>query len=301
MYLPRVIESAAFETNSVLSQFWESPTATLVCNVGVLIFPLSFAYAILRQRLFDVRVIIRRGLQYAMARRFLLALPVMAAGLLAVDLILHGNQPLFEVLKSHGAVYVAICAVAGLAYGQRQTWLSELDRRFFRDKYDAQKLFRQVVEDIRHAGNIEEVASSVVTRVAEALHAEFCALLVRKPAESSYRVVAVAPTGSLTADLPATNKLVPLVRMLDRPVPIMLAESGGWDSSCRKWIKNFCTARASICWSGALAEGARTIIVVAKAIGEPYSTEDTSLLESVASAVALFADTRCRGDARTLA
>src|SRR6202162_1965920 len=113
-YLPRVVESAALETNSVLTQFLESTTATLVCNFGVLIFPLSFAYAILRQRLFDVRVIIRRGLQYAMARRFLLALPVMAAGLLAVDLILHGDQPLFEVLKAHGAVYIAVCAVRAL-------------------------------------------------------------------------------------------------------------------------------------------------------------------------------------------
>src|ERR1700730_17630239 len=80
-YLPRVIESAAFQTNSVMTQFWESPTATLVSNLGVLIFPFSFAYAILRQRLFDVRVIIRRVLQYAMARRFLLAIPMMAAGL----------------------------------------------------------------------------------------------------------------------------------------------------------------------------------------------------------------------------
>ncbi len=94
-YLPRVIESAAFQTNSVMTPFWESPTATLVSNLGVLIFPFSFAYAILRQRLFDVRVIVRRGLQYAMARRFLLAIPVMAAVLFAVDLIFHGNQPLF--------------------------------------------------------------------------------------------------------------------------------------------------------------------------------------------------------------
>src|SRR6202162_306205 len=33
-YLPRVIESAAFQTNSVMTPFWESPTATLVSNLG---------------------------------------------------------------------------------------------------------------------------------------------------------------------------------------------------------------------------------------------------------------------------
>ena len=290
-YLPRVIESAAFETNSVLTQFLESPTANLVSNVGVLIFPLSFAYAILRQRLFDVRVIIRRGLQYAMARRFLLAIPMMAAGLLALDLIFHGNQPLFEVLKAHGAVYVAVWALAGLAYQQRNVWLSWLDRRFFRDKYDAQWLFRQVMDDIRHAANVEEVSSSVVTRVVEALHAEFCALLVRKPEEPLYRVVAAAPPGSLTADLPATNKLIPLVRMLDRSVPIMLAESGWLGQQLPQVDKDFLhNARIDLLVPVVLAAGGieALIVVGAKRSEEPYSAEDTGLLENVASAVALL-------------
>jgi len=290
-YLPRVIESAAFETSSVLTQFLESPTANLVSNLGVLIFPLSFAHAILRQRLFDVRVIIRRGLQYAMARRFLLAIPMMAAALLAVDLIFHGNQPLFGVLKARGAVYVAVFAVAGLAYAQRQTWLSELDRRFFRDQYDAQTLFKQVMDDIRHAANIEEVSSSVVTRVVEAFHAEFCALLVRKPEEPLYRVVAAAPSGSLTAALPATNKLIPLVRMLDRSVPIMLAESGWLGQQLPQVDKDFLhDTRIDLLVPVALAEGSTEALIVvgAKRSEEPYSTEDTGLLENVASAVALL-------------
>jgi serine/threonine-protein kinase len=290
-YLPKVAGTVLFDSNSVLTQVLASPTADLVSNLGVLIFPLSFAYAILRQRLFDVRVIIRRGLQYAMARRVLLTLPVMAAGLLAMDLILHGNQPLFEVLKARGAVYVAVCAVAGLAYQQRNTWLSELDRRFFRDKYDAQKLFKQVVDDIRHARNVEEVASSVVTRVVEALHSEFCALLVRKPEEPFYRVVAAAPAGSLTAELPASNKLIPLVRMLDRSVPIMLAESGWLGQQLPQVDKDFLhNAHIDLLVPVTLAEGntEALIVVGAKRSEEPYSSEDTGLLENVASAVALL-------------
>jgi tRNA A-37 threonylcarbamoyl transferase component Bud32 len=290
-YLPRVIESAAFETNSVVMQFLESPTANLVSNLGVLIFPLSFAYAILRQRLFDVRVIIRRGLQYAMARRFLLAIPMMAAVLLMVDLIFHGNQPLFAVLKAHGAVYVAVWAVAGLAYQQRNAWLSALDRRFFRDKYDAQSLFKQILDDIHHAGNIEEVSNSIVTRVVEALHSEFCALLVRKPEESVYRVAASAPSGFQAADLPATNKVIPLVRMLDRSVPIMLAESGWLGQQLPQVDKDFLhSARIDLIVPVALAEGSSEAVIAvgAKRSEEPYSTEDTRLLENVASAVALL-------------
>ena len=289
-YLPRVA-GTALEMNPTFERYFASPTSDLICSVGLLVFPLSFAYAILRQRLFDLRVIVRRGLQYALARNFLLAIPVTAAGLLAVDLLVHGSQPLFRVLEARGAIYVAIAALAGLAFAQRQSWLSGLDRRFFRDKYDAQSLFREIVEEIRHAASVEQVSPVVVARVAEALHSEFCALLLRKPAESLYHVVAAAPLGSLAADLPATNKLIPLVRMLDRSVPITLAESGWLGQQLPQVDKDFLhNARIDLLVPVALAEGSTEALLVlgAKRSEEPYSSEDTALLENVASALGLL-------------
>lgn len=290
-YLPRVIGTVFADMRPALERFFYSPTTDLVSSVGALIFPLSFAYAILRQRLFDVRVIVRRGLQYALARNFLRAIPIVAAGLLLLDLIFHGSQPLFGVLRARGAVYLAIAALAGLAYAQRQTWLSGLDRRFFRDKYDAHALFREIVEEIRHAATVEQVSPSVVTRVAEALHAAFCAMLVRKPGEPLYRVVASAPVGALATDLPATNKLIPLVRMLDRSVPITLAESGWLGQQLPQVDKDFLhDARIDLLVPVALAEGATEALLVlgAKRSEEPYSSEDTALLENVASALGLL-------------
>jgi serine/threonine-protein kinase len=216
---------------------------------------------------------------------------VVAAGLLVLDLVFHGNQPLFGVLKSRGAVYVAIAALAGLAYAQRQSWLSGLDRRFFRDKYDAHRLFREIVEEIRHAGSVEQVAPSVAARVVDALHAEFCALLQRRPGEPLYRVVATAPVGALTADLPATNKLIPLVRMLDRSVPITLAESGWLGQQLPQVDKDFLhNARIELLVPVALEEGQTEVLLVmgAKRSEEPYSSEDTALLENVASALGLL-------------
>ena len=290
-YLPRVIGTSLIHLSPGFYRIFDSPYVYMACTLGMLIFPMSFAYAILKQRLFDVRVIIRRGVQYALARRVLLAIPVLAIGLLLGTVIAQGRQPLFSVLKMHAGSYVAIAALAALASTQRQKWLSALDRRFFRDKYDAQQLFREIVDEIRRAESVEEVAPQVVGRIAEALHAQGCGLLVRQPGESAYRIVAAAPAGSLSTDLPATNKLIPLVRMLECPVPITQAGTGWLGQQLPQVDKDFLQkARIELLVPVALKEGSTEALLVlgGKLSEEPYSAEDTALLENVAGALALL-------------
>jgi tRNA A-37 threonylcarbamoyl transferase component Bud32 len=290
-YLPRVISTSLINLSPGFYEFFESPYVDIACAVGMLIFPMSFAYAILKQRLFDVRVIIRRGVQYALARHVLLAIPVLAIGLLLGTVVAQGSQPLFSVLKTHAGSYVAIVALAALASTQRQKWLSALDRKFFRDKYDAQELFREIVEDVRRAESVEEVAAQVVGRIAEALHTQGCGLLVRKPGENAYRIVAAAPPGSLSTDLPATNKLIPLVRMLECPVPITEAGTGWVGQQLPQVDKDFLQkAQIELLVPVVLKEGSTEALLVlgAKLSEEPYSREDTALLENVAGALELL-------------
>jgi tRNA A-37 threonylcarbamoyl transferase component Bud32 len=290
-YLPRVIGTALLNISPRFYAFFDQPAVNVIYTAGMLILPLSFAYAILKQRLFDVRVIIRRGVQYALARRVLLAIPVVAIGLLIANVLEQWRQPLFSVLKTHAATYVAVASLAALASTQRQKWLSMLDRRFFRDKYDAHQLFHQIVEEIRRAESVGEVAPHVVTRVAEGLHTNGCGLLVRKPGESHYRVVAAAPAGSLNTDLPATNKLIPLVRTLECSVPVTQAGSGWLGQQLPTVDKEFLQqAHIELLVPVALKEGSNEALMVlsGKLSEEPYSKEDIALLENVASALALL-------------
>jgi hypothetical protein len=290
-YLPRVIGTALLNVSPGFYAFFSQPVINVIYTAGMLILPFSFAYAILRQRVFDVRVIIRRGVQYALARRVLLAIPIVAIAMLLINVLAHGKEPLFSVLKMHAATYIAIAALAALASTQRQKWLSALDRRFFRDKYDAHHLFHEIVEEIRRAETIEEVAPRVVARVSEGLHTTGCGLLLRKPGESYYRVVACAPAGSLNTDLPATNKLIPLVRTLECSVPITQAGSGWLGQQLPTVDKEFLQkAHIELLVPVALTEGSNEALLVlsGKLSEEPYSQEDTTLLENVAGALALL-------------
>jgi hypothetical protein len=57
----------------VVTEFgFRSGSRSVIAGLLFVALPCSFAYAIIAQRLFDIRIIIRQGLQYAFARRSIL-------------------------------------------------------------------------------------------------------------------------------------------------------------------------------------------------------------------------------------
>ena len=77
--MPVVLSYWSSSSSALDQSFLASPLATSGTFL-FLVLPLSFAYAILRHRLFDIGVMIRQGLRYALARRALLALVPVLAG-----------------------------------------------------------------------------------------------------------------------------------------------------------------------------------------------------------------------------
>src|SRR5713101_2038020 len=213
-----VISAMRASAQSGVGRVLASWPALLLVTVLHQAFPLSWAYAILRHRLFDVRVILRQGLQYALARGVLLTVVPALGIMLLADLLFHGQQPLVEILRARGWTYIVLGGLAAAAYVKRQGWLEALDRRFFRERYDAQLLLREVVEEVRQAHSFEQIVPRVVGRVETALHPGFVDLLVRGSHEPTYRSLAIAPAGRLLPALVADSKLMSLVRLLGKPL-----------------------------------------------------------------------------------
>ena len=256
-------------------------------------FPLSWAYAILRHRLFDVRVILRQGLRYALARRVLLTVVPALGILLLADLLLHGQEPLLEILKGRGWVYVVLGGLAATAYVKRQSWLEALDRRFFRGRYDAQRLLREVVEEVRAARSFEQVAPSVAAHIETALHPEFVALLAREPHEPSYRSLATAPSGYELAPPQATSKLMSLVRLLGKPLEVPQTGSGWLTEQLPPDETAFLRQsriELIVPIATSLERTEALLVLGLKRSEEPYTREDLDLLLTVASSLALLVE-----------
>ena len=272
------------------NSFLMSPTAAFGTLLS-LAFPLCFAYGVLRHRLFDVSVIIRQGIQYALARRLLVSTFPALLGALLLDLLLHADDGVVPTFTSRGWVYVALGGLAWLARARRNDWLDRLDRRFFRERYNANQILRQVARRVREGGDIEQVASPVVTRIEEALHPEFVALLVRSPSQASYRLLAISPPDRPLPPLGADSKVVALLRLLDKPLQVSLADSN-WlmqelpDSETRVLRDARVALLVPIATDAQRMEA--LLILGPKRSEEPYGAEDLDLLDTLADNLALL-------------
>jgi eukaryotic-like serine/threonine-protein kinase len=265
--------------------------AQMLSMLLFLAFPLSFAYAILHDRLFDIRVMIRQGLQYALARGVVLSLLPGLALILIIDLFVHSSQPLIAILSARGWIYSLLAGLGLLVYFRRKPWLEALDRRFFREHYDAQRLLREVVEEVREARSFERVSPRVVARIGAALHPEFVALMVRDPRELSYRIAASAPVGQAPPPLLAESKLISFIRLLGRPLDLSSAESGWLSQQLPHDETDFVRrAHMGLLVPIAISLDRREALLVLgiKLSEEPYSQEDQDLVVAIASSLALL-------------
>ena len=145
--------------------------------------------------------------------------------LLLADLLLHGQQPLLEILRARGWIYVVLAGLAVTAYVKHQSWLQALDRRFSRERYDAQpRLLREVVEEVRERGVAPHAGGYCASEAA--LHPEFVCLLAREPHEPNYRNLAGPPRNTHFPALPVESKLMSLLRLLGKPIEVPQTASG---------------------------------------------------------------------------
>ena len=263
------------------------------CVLAVFLLPLSVAYAVLRYRVLGVPQLLRLGLQYALARHLMLAaVPVLGLGLI-VDLLLHGNEPLLAVLQARGWVYALLGSLALVLHTPRRRCLGELDKRFFRERYDAQRLLGEVVKEVGEATSFEQVAPRAVARIEAALHAEFVAVSMLSPNETSFRSVASAPAGGAPVALAADSKVVALLQVLGKPLEVTLSGTS-WLKQQLPHEETDYLRQSRIDLLVPIVSGpGRTQALLAlgpKRSEEPYTGEDQDLLVSIATSLAILLD-----------
>jgi hypothetical protein len=137
--------------------------------------PIGIGVAILRYRLWDIDIIIRRTLQYALLTGLL------AFVYLGCVLIL---QQLFEAVTGQAsplAIVASTLAIAALFSPLRHRVQAFIDRRLYRKKYDAAQTLAAFAAAARDETDLEALTTQLLRVVTETMQAEQVRLWLSEP------------------------------------------------------------------------------------------------------------------------
>ena len=145
----------------------DTPLVLLLLRTGFalsfLLVPLSISVAVLRSHLFDIDILINRTLIYG-------SLTAMLIGLYFGGIVV--LQQLFIVLtgeKSTLAVVASTLVIAALFNPLRLRTQSFIDRRFYRNRYDAAKTLEAFSATLRNETNLDALSNDLVGMVRETM------------------------------------------------------------------------------------------------------------------------------------
>jgi len=141
----------------------------------LLVFPVTMAYAVVVHRAMDVRVAIRQGLQYVLASGSVRMLQIVLGAVIVV-----GATVLTAKLDVPRRLAVTALAIASIFALQRlarhlRSWV---DRRFFREAYEADAILSDLATQVRTIVETGPLLETVTKRIAESLHVPRIAILL---------------------------------------------------------------------------------------------------------------------------
>lgn len=161
----------------VASSLWKegmgkTPEWTLLPPLVLMsMFPAVVGYVIVVERAMDVRVVLRQGLQYALASRGVLLVQVaLSAVVVMVALEAATGQ---GVRRAQQLQFLALALLGVMLLrrfaGRLQAWV---DKRFFREQVNAERVLSELALEVRGVSREDELERLVRERVSLGLHVE---------------------------------------------------------------------------------------------------------------------------------
>lgn len=160
--------------------------------VMILLIPISLANSILRYRLYDIDLIIRRSLSYSILSLVLVS-------------VYGGSVFIFQALlggligrESPLVVVTSTLLIAGL-FSPLRGWIQvNIDRRFYRNKYDAEKTLEAFSAAVRNETDLDRISTRLVEVVKDTLQPELLEIWLKPGSRAEKRASTFYEPGTFT-------------------------------------------------------------------------------------------------------
>ena len=258
---------------------FDPPPQLELTAVPLGLIPLAFALAVIRYRLMDVEVIIKRAVAYTAA---VLAMVAIYAVLLRVasEILLGGSQQHNSIIA-----LLATLVVVLLASPVKDAIQAALDRAYYRDRYDYRRALVGFARELNRDLDLSRLSERLVERVMETFVVDRMALLLAASDDGATAELRVIHAVGLDDDLP------PLSRQSVPGEQLWESRTVALDEMARRLddpdVDRWRAAGIHYLVPSVSKDGTTAVLAVGrKDSGEPLSSEDLALLAAVAAQVA---------------
>jgi sigma-B regulation protein RsbU (phosphoserine phosphatase) len=276
---PAVVVSGARQFAGFVTPYW----LMTAMDAALLLIPAAFAYAVFKQRVLEIPVLLQRSARYLLVQRgFVFLLTVASIGLtLAFALSFQRMlQPVVEVDQPSGIAMGAVFGTALFWSGSQihRRVSGKIDRAFFRNAYDARVILEDLANQSRTATDRSGLARLLECHLKAALRPSSLVVYLRQEDGAL-----ASASGDAPLELQTISSELPLL--------IELARRGQpWECPAACTDDSFQLSELAPLQPDCLApmlerggELAGVLVLGRRLSEEPYSSEDKRLLASVAS------------------
>ncbi len=164
---------------------WANQVGLPVMGLAVV----ALVYAVARHRVMGIRVVVRRGLQYLLAKNVLRLIVLLPLLILLFEAVQYPNRSLNDLLlRSSWRFYLALAVTGAISLRFRRSLRIWLDRKFFRDAAEREQLLLQLIEHIKTAESADELSLSVAREVGVALQPDGLHILLTPSTGGTLRI-----------------------------------------------------------------------------------------------------------------
>lgn len=260
----------------------------VVMELSAVAIPLTLGFAIFKHRLFDIRLVVRRGVQYLLAKnalRLILFLPV--AGL-AYAIIANRNLTVGELLF-HNSIYFYVIALASLGLRFQKQVSAWVDRKFFREAFDQERILLGLIDEVKALDSMPEISALISRKLESALHPNSIYVFYRDEEERDL-TLGYSSGGALRGLLiPENYKLLRLMEGEFSALDSQALGRRGLPAHEQTWLKSL-GAHLIVPIKDANRGLAGLLLLGEKKSEEPYSPDDRRLLQVVAGQIAVVSE-----------